>query len=189
MDINSLLSPSDSPAGTPTPQPPPALPSPSMLRSPGKSKRAVRQMPSRTPSGLSQQITSSPQPHAVLQQVPSPGFAHIANGARAMHSAMSTPQPLGSPRDARMTPPHQHMFRQASTPGMDTLAGRCSLSFCRNISVLQRKNAQLVGQHRDMRRIDAGHELYDWRLMPLQILQACSSNNKPLDRPLWRNDQ
>lgn len=125
MDINSLLSPSDSPAGTPAPQPPPALPSPSMLQSPRK--RAVRQMPSRTSSGLSQQITSSPQPHAALQQVPSPGFAHIANGARAMHSAMNTPQPHGSPRDARMTPPH-HMLRQASTPGMDTLAGRCSLS-------------------------------------------------------------
>ena len=121
MDISSLLSPSDSPAGTPTPQPPPAIPSPSMLRSPGKNKRAVRQMPSRTPSGLSQQITSSPQPHAVLHQVSSPGIAHIANGARSMHSAMS-PQPLGSPRDARMTPPHT-IFRQASTPGMDTLAG------------------------------------------------------------------
>ncbi|KAF2029290.1 hypothetical protein EK21DRAFT_67874 [Setomelanomma holmii] len=119
MDINSLLSPSDSPAGTPTPQPPPALPSPSMLQSP--SKRAIRQMPSRTPSGLSQQITSSPQPHAALQQIPSPGFAHIANGARAMHSAMSTPQPLGSPHHARMASPNP-VFRQASTSGMDTLA-------------------------------------------------------------------
>ncbi|KAH7070563.1 hypothetical protein BKA63DRAFT_79992 [Paraphoma chrysanthemicola] len=124
MDINSLLSPSDSPAGTPTPQPPPALPSPSMLQSP--SKRAIRQMPSRTPSGLSQQITSSPQPHAALQQVPSPGFAHIANGARAMHSAMSTPQPLGSPHDAHMGSPHP-VFRQASTPGMDTLADLASM--------------------------------------------------------------
>jgi len=123
MDINSLLSPSDSPAGTPTPQPPPALPSPSVLHSPRK--RVARQMPSRTPSGLSQQITSSPQPHASLQQIPSPGFAHIANGARAMHSAMNTPQPLASPHDVRMTPPHP-TFRQASTPGMDTLAGRCS---------------------------------------------------------------
>jgi hypothetical protein len=127
MDINSLLSPSDSPAGTPTPQPPPALPSPSMLQSPRKrTERSGRQIPSRTHSGLSQQITSSPQPHAALQQVPSPGFAHISNGARAMHSAMNTPQPLGSPRDARMTPP-QPMFRQASTPGMDTLAGRSPL--------------------------------------------------------------
>jgi len=127
MDISSLLSPSDSPAGTPTPQPPPQIPTPSMLRSPGK-KRAARQAPSRTPSGLSQQITSSPQPQASLQQLHSPGFAHTTvNGARAMHSAMSTPQPLGSPRDARITPPH-NMFRQGSTPGMDTLAGRCSLS-------------------------------------------------------------
>jgi hypothetical protein len=127
MDINSLLSPSESPAGTPTPQAPPALPSPSMLQSPRK--RAVRQMPSRTSSGLSQQITSSPQPHATLQQITSPGFAHIANGARAMHNAMSTPQSHGSPHDARMTPP-QHGFRQASTPGMDTLAGTCLLLLC-----------------------------------------------------------
>ena len=122
MDINSRLSPSDSPAGTPTPQPQSAISAASSLRSP--SKRTIRQLPSRTPSALSQQITSSPQPHAVLQQIPSPGFAHIANGARAMHSAMSTPQPLGSPHDARMTPPH-HVLRQASTPGMDTLAGGC----------------------------------------------------------------
>jgi hypothetical protein len=131
MDINSLLSPSDSPAGTPTPQPAPALPSPSLLRSPGNSnnKRIRRQMPSRTPSGLSQQVSSSSaQPHPTLQQrIPSPGYAHMTNGARAIHSAMSTPQPIASPRDARMTPPNP-MYRQASTPGMDTLAGRCSLS-------------------------------------------------------------
>jgi hypothetical protein len=126
MDINSLLSPSDSPAGTPTPQPAPALPSPSAMRSPGK--RTRRQMPSRTPSGLSQQITSSPQPHQTLlqQRIPSPGYAHITNGTRPVHSAMSTPQQTGSPRDARMTPPNP-MYRQASTPGMDTLAGRCSV--------------------------------------------------------------
>ncbi|KAF1843044.1 uncharacterized protein K460DRAFT_340747 [Cucurbitaria berberidis CBS 394.84] len=124
MDINSLLSPSDSPAGTPTPQPQPALPSPSMLQSP--SKRAIRQLPSRTSSGLSQQVTSSPQPHAILQQLPSPGYVHIANGARAVHSAAGTPQPIGSPHDARITPPHP-LFRQGSTPGMDTLADLASM--------------------------------------------------------------
>jgi hypothetical protein len=127
MDINSLLSPSDSPAGTPTPQPAPALPS----RSPGK--RTRRQIPSRTPSGLSQQVTSSPQPqhHTLIQQrVPSPGYAHIANGTRPIHSAMSTPQQIASPRDTRMTPPNP-LYRQASTPGMDTLAGRCSISLRR----------------------------------------------------------
>ncbi|KAL6709268.1 Splicing factor [Coniothyrium glycines] len=124
MDINSLLSPSDSPAGTPTPQPAPALPSPSLLRSPNK--RAIRQLPSRTPSGLSQQFTSSPQPHVALQQMPSPGYAHMANGARPMHSAMSTPQPLGSPHVARMATP-QPVFRPHSTPGMDTLADLASM--------------------------------------------------------------
>ncbi|KAH9859825.1 hypothetical protein IAQ61_011607 [Plenodomus lingam] len=122
MDINSLLSPSDSPAGTPAPQS--AMPSPSVLQSP--SKRNIRQMPSRTPSGLSQQITSSPQPHPTLQQMPSPGFAHITNGARTMHCAMGTPQPVTPSHDARMTPP-QHVYRQASTPGMDTLADLASM--------------------------------------------------------------
>ncbi|KAL5116902.1 Splicing factor [Pleosporales sp. CAS-2024a] len=120
MDINSLLSPSDSPA----PPPPPSLPSPSMLHSPRK--RVARQMPSRTPSALSQHVTSSPQPHAALQQKAAPGFAHLANGARAVQSALNTPQPLASPHDARITPP-QSSFRQASTPGMDTLADLASM--------------------------------------------------------------
>ncbi|KAF1833444.1 hypothetical protein BDW02DRAFT_379633 [Decorospora gaudefroyi] len=125
MDINSLLSPSDSPAGTPTPQPAPALPSPSIMRSPGK--RTRRQMPSRTPSGLSQQVISSPQPHQALQpRVPSPGYAHMANGARAIHSAIGTPQQIASPRDARVTPPNP-LYRQTSTPGMDTLADLASM--------------------------------------------------------------
>lgn len=130
MDINSLLSPSDSPAGTPVPQQPPALPSPS--------KRAMRQMPSRTSSGLSRQIISSPQPH------PSPGLAHMPNGARVIHSANSTPQSAGSPHDARMTPPRS-LFRQGSTPGMDTLAGRYPLSLrkgsvrCWNLEVSARR--------------------------------------------------
>lgn len=129
MDINSLLSPSDSPAGTPTPQPAPAAASPSLLRSPGK--RTRRQMPSRTPSGLSQQVISSPQPppHQSLQQRgPSPGFTHMPNGARPVHSTMGTPQQVSSPRDARMTPPNP-MYRQTSTPGMDTLAGRLPAFF------------------------------------------------------------
>lgn len=121
MDINSLLSPQDSPAQE-TPPPHPALPSPS-LQSPGK--RAMRLIPSRTPSGLSQQIAQSPQSHPAYQQLPSPGITAFTNGSRAVHSATSTPpidRPLHSPHDARMTPPHL-LHRQASTPGMDTLAG------------------------------------------------------------------
>lgn len=120
MDINSLLSPQDSPAQE-TPPPNPALNSPSMQSS---SKRAIRQIPSRTPSGLSQQMTSSPQPHlSYQQQLPSPGVTYT-NGSRTIHSATSTPpeRPIHSPRDARMTPPNP-LLRQASTPGMDTLAG------------------------------------------------------------------
>lgn len=129
MDINSLLSPQDSPARE-TPPPHPAVASPS-LQSPGK--RTKRQIPSRSASGLSQQISSSPQPpyHAQIhpqtayQQLPSPGVASFTNGARSVHSAMSTPtaeRPLHSPHDARITPP-QPLHRNTSTPSMDTLAG------------------------------------------------------------------
>ena len=128
MDINSLLSPSDSPAGTPTPQPAPTIPSPSLLRSPGK--RTRRQMPSRTPSGLSQQIRSSPQPPQTLQQrVPSPGYAHIANGARAVHSSIGTPQQIASPRDARMTPPNcQHATTTSRAPELCSSPTACHVS-------------------------------------------------------------
>ncbi|KAF2703265.1 hypothetical protein K504DRAFT_181384 [Pleomassaria siparia CBS 279.74] len=129
MDINSLLSPQDSPANE-TPPPPLTRSSPSM-HSP--SKRATRQIPSRTQSGLSQQFTSSPAPgpggyHQHAQMVmtptpvaqPSPGVNSFQNGR--MHSAASTPIPsMSSPHDARMTPP-QMLHRQTSTPGMDTLA-------------------------------------------------------------------
>lgn len=129
MDINSLLSPQDSPAQETPPR------SPSLQAS---GKRAARQIPSRTPSGLSQQITSSPQPplsyqqqpppqqqQQQQQQLPSPGVA-FTNGNRGVHSATSTPsdRPIHSPRDARMTPPNP-LLRQASTPGMDALAGGC----------------------------------------------------------------
>lgn len=119
MDINSLLSPQDSPAQE-TPPPRSGLNSPSIQSS---GKRAIRQIPSRTPSGL-QQIRSSPQPHLSYQQpVPSPGVTYT-NGTRAIHSATSTPpeRHVPSPRDARMTPPNP-LLRQASTPGMDALAG------------------------------------------------------------------
>jgi hypothetical protein len=127
MDINSLLSPQDSPARE-TPPPHPALASPA-LQSP--SKRAIRQMPSRTASGLSQQITSSPQPPAqahpqvAYQQISSPSMASFTNGARAIHSGTATPpldRPIHSPRDVHMTPPHP-LHRNTSTPSMDALAG------------------------------------------------------------------
>lgn len=124
MDINSLLSPQDSPARE-TPPPHPARASPA-LQSP--SKRAIRQIPSRSASGLSQQITSSPQPqpHAqtAYQQVP-PGIANFTNGGRGSHSGTATPpseRPLHSPHDAQMTPPHP-LHRNTSTASMDALAG------------------------------------------------------------------
>ncbi|KAF2260945.1 hypothetical protein CC78DRAFT_522691 [Lojkania enalia] len=138
MDINSLLSPQESPA-TETPPPPSALSSPSLL-SPHK-RPPLRHMPSRTPSGLSQQVTSSPHYPRDTLQTPShyhqqhvatpptthsPGFTTFPNG-RQVHSTSNTPPidlrgQLGSPHDARLTPPHP-LSRQASTPGMDALAG------------------------------------------------------------------
>lgn len=125
MDINSLLSPQDSPAQE-TPPPPSALGSPSIQSA---SKRAIRQIPSRTPSGLSQQLTSSPQPHLSYHQhkQPSPGITYT-NGSRAIHSATSTPpeRPVHSPHDPRMTPPNP-LLRQASTPSMDALADLASM--------------------------------------------------------------
>lgn len=124
MDIKSLLShhPQDAPASE-TPPPMPSGPA----RSPAK--RARRQVPSRTPSGLSQQtqITSSPQrfhpetlpshshPGPAYQAHPngpathSPGVAHYSNG-RGVHSATHTPAAHTPPFDAygrgQMGSPH-----------------------------------------------------------------------------------
>ncbi|KAF1968243.1 hypothetical protein BU23DRAFT_558661 [Bimuria novae-zelandiae CBS 107.79] len=151
MDINSLLSPQDSPAQE-TPPPHPAQNSPSR---PSSSKRAIRQIPSRTPSGLSKQITSSPH-LSYQQQLPSPGVTYT-NGTRAIHSATSTPpeRAIHSPRDARMTPPHPYT-RQASTPGMDTLADLAAMQHqhqqqaARQSSVAQRPSFSLQNMPRSI---------------------------------------
>jgi hypothetical protein len=164
MDINSLLSPQDSPA-TETPPPIPSQAS----KSPAK--RARRQMPSRTPSGLSQQtqMTSSPQrfhsetlpshpvstyqPHPNGPAIHSPGVAHYSNG-RGVHSAAHTPPfdnygrgQIGSPHDSRMTPPHL-LHRQTSTPGMDALADLASMQHiqqtARQQSAAQRPSIRYV---------------------------------------------
>lgn len=133
MDINSLLSPQDSPAQ----ETPPAPGSPSIQPS---GKRAIRHIPSRTPSGLSQQLTSSPQPQPQLSyhqhRQPSPGVGYT-NGTRPIHSATSTPpeRPTHSPRDARMTPPNPLL---RSTPGMDTLA---------DLATMQHQHQQAARQH------------------------------------------
>jgi hypothetical protein len=138
MDINSLLSPQDSPAQE-TPPAHPALGSPSMQSS---GKRAIRQIPSRTSSGLSQQLTSSPQPHLSYLQhrQPSPGAAYT-NGTRPIHNATSTPpeRSIHSPHDARMTPPNP-LLRQASTPGMDALADLATMQH-------QHQHQQAARQH------------------------------------------
>jgi RNA recognition motif-containing protein len=145
MDINSLLSPQDSPAPE---TPPPARASPSK-------RPPLRHQPSRTPSGLSHQLSSSPQPpqppqpsssgyhygapsshaqtahpqHAGPAALHSPSMAAYTNGR--VHSAASTPPvdarpQLASPRDPRNTPPNP-LHRQVSTPGMDALADLASM--------------------------------------------------------------
>ncbi|KAF2477110.1 uncharacterized protein BDR25DRAFT_251681 [Lindgomyces ingoldianus] len=139
MDINSLLSPQDS---SPTDTPPSVNAQVSLsLQSP--SQRPIRQLPSRTPSGLNQQITSSPQYHGDHPRSPyhpplpaasalaSPGLANFVNG-RAIHSATSTPSmdsqpPLGSPHGAHMTSPYP-MQRHPSTQGMETLADLAAMT-------------------------------------------------------------
>jgi hypothetical protein len=139
MDINSLLSPQDSPATeTPPPLPQVATQSPK--------KRTRRQIPSRTPSNISQHSqhpTSSPQrfhpetlPTHVApvyqqhQQHHHTPVASYTNG-RGVHSATHTPpafdnRQFAQTHDPRVTPPHP-LHRQASTPGMDALADLASM--------------------------------------------------------------
>lgn len=169
MDINSLLSPQDSPA--PASATPPPIPS---MASKSPSKRVRRQKPSRTPSGLSQQtnMTSSPQrfhsetlpshpsqpvssyqPHPNGPAIHSPGVAHYSNG-RGVHSAAHTPPfegygrgQIGSPHDSRITPPHP-LHRQASTPKMEALADLASMQHvqqtARQQSAVQRPSIRYV---------------------------------------------
>jgi hypothetical protein len=138
MDINSLLSPSESPAA----ETPPLLPSPSPRSSPNNrlatGRPATQQ---RKSSGLSQQITlDSPrtsehalpslaahnaasayqqQQHGVYSQgVQSTSYQQQNYGATAMPPASATTTP--EPRAATSLPT---LNRQGSTPGMDTLAG------------------------------------------------------------------
>ncbi|KAF2493564.1 hypothetical protein BU16DRAFT_528840 [Lophium mytilinum] len=144
MDINSLLSPQESPVGD-TPPPPRLRQSP--MSSP--LKRPQRQAPPRrTSSTLSQQITSSPHSHvepmpsstlthnsyhthlAMGGQLPSPGLSSVNGRAGTIHSAASTP-PIDARGiqtfDTRMTPPQPPLSRHTSTPGMDTLADLASM--------------------------------------------------------------
>ncbi|KAH7136141.1 hypothetical protein B0J11DRAFT_547853 [Dendryphion nanum] len=124
MDINSLLSPQESPAAeTPPPSYPPssstfASPSPSLsagVHSPAKSKRPpARHMPSRTPSGLREQILSSTTPAAHFnhhshqqQQQQQPPLPHPHQHLQQHpHEAVSSPTPPTS--NAYQHIQHQH---------------------------------------------------------------------------------
>ncbi|KAF1993643.1 hypothetical protein P154DRAFT_449663 [Amniculicola lignicola CBS 123094] len=122
MDINSLLSPQDSPApGTP---PAAALRSPSLQQSPAH--RSLRQHPpSRTPSNVGQPTSAYHTPTPPTLQ---PSVAASLN-SRPLHGATSTPPVesharIASPHDAHQTPPH-HLLRQTSLR-METLADLAS---------------------------------------------------------------
>ncbi|KAF2092161.1 hypothetical protein K490DRAFT_32621 [Saccharata proteae CBS 121410] len=122
MDINSLLSPQDSPSSE---QPPNASsPQPSPARRPGRPAK-------RKSSGLSKQVTadSPPQQHSLL---------HPATAARNAATYMPptgllSPSSAGASQDARptlspmSTPNAQAMHRHGSSPGMDTLADLASM--------------------------------------------------------------
>ncbi|KAK2797428.1 Splicing factor [Onygenales sp. PD_10] len=102
MDINSLLSPQDSPSGQATPVPPPSA-------SPHKNFHKPRSSSTRPA------MTSSPLVHQVL----TPGLRDPS--PQAMPPSVV---PVPVPGTATGTPPSSELqpTRQASTPGMDTLA-------------------------------------------------------------------
>jgi len=138
MDINSLLSPQDSPAD----ETPPPLGTPQ-----GGSNKRPRGPSKRTSSNLSQQsyTSASPQPRSQLPTpsgsyssasyyglqstappLPLPGVS-VTSAPRMAHSTTSTlsadtrASPLGTKHEDR--PAQRPMQRQSS--GMDTLAGTC----------------------------------------------------------------
>ena len=110
MDINSLLSPQETPRGTPTPASP--------VKASAKKPRKPRATKVTQPSPLANTtLPPSTLPHSAVVQAqhvaPSPSTTSPSSGHRL--SATSTP-PDGS-----------HAKRQPSTPGMDTLADLASM--------------------------------------------------------------
>ena len=110
MDINSLLSPQETPHGTPTPTQP--------VKTSAKKPRKSKATKINQPSPLAHTTLPPPTlPHNTVVQAqhvaPSPSTMSPSSGHRL--SATSTP-PDGS-----------HAKRQPSTPGMDTLADLASM--------------------------------------------------------------
>jgi hypothetical protein len=151
MDINSLLSPSESPVA----ETPPPLASPSPRSSPNK-KRAVGRPASqqRKSSGLSQQLTLDDS-RSSEQSLPSlaahnaatayhhqhqGAYSHATQGASLQHQSYGGASSTPESRASSTLPP---LHRQGSTAGMDTLAGMFSHELfshdvmwriCRNLS-------------------------------------------------------
>ena len=147
MDINSLLSPQDSPSRE--------TPPPSNAASHGTPKKRLSGPEHRSSSSLSQQITLTQaiMAHPSLslnaageaqQETPSPTLASLSTQSeRLLHSATSTPtvesRGPGFMQDPRMTLPG----RQPSTPQMDTLAGvfdHTPIPFLANADLLYRSS-------------------------------------------------
>jgi hypothetical protein len=136
MDINSLLSPSESPAA----ETPPSRASPSPRSSPHKRSTGRPVVQERKSSGLSQQLTldspgsteqslpSLAAHNAVYQQQQQQGtYAHaIPSASYQQQSYGNAPLPTTSAMatpDSRAGTTLPPIHRQGSTPGMDTLAG------------------------------------------------------------------
>ncbi|KAI9663745.1 MAG: Splicing factor [Bathelium mastoideum] len=131
MDINSLLSPQDSPA--------PETPSPFIAAPIGTPKKRPSALEKRASSSLSQQVVPSHGiaghlllPQGIVsqaqQETPSPTIASLsAQSERLLQSATTTPtiesRGAGYVQDTRMS----MSTRQPSTPQMDTLADLASM--------------------------------------------------------------
>lgn len=128
MDINSLLSPSESPA----PETPSPLTTPSPRSSPHHKRPGRPSTTTRKSSGLCQQLTLSPtaSPHdlpslaghnaATAHQHQQGGYFQPSGHYQQQGHA---PTPTASTHLDPISPSLPQIHRQGSTPGMDTLAG------------------------------------------------------------------
>ncbi|KAL8940905.1 MAG: hypothetical protein Q9216_002535 [Gyalolechia sp. 2 TL-2023] len=115
MDISSLLSPQESPRGTPLPQPPPS------------SRPAAKKHRGTKTAKPNAQTTISPRSKSSL-----PPSALTSNAVFQPHQPVATSPPLVHPTSAMRiapenTPDSGRLARQGSTPGMDTLADLASM--------------------------------------------------------------
>ncbi|SLM41222.1 RNA recognition motif domain [Lasallia pustulata] len=176
MDINSLLSPQDSPVrdAAPSRSPPAKVPA-----GPARPARKPRRTKSST---LAQPVTSSPLssttlppptlPHSAIvqaqQSVPSPTNISPHSTTISPHSTGISPHSavLSSATSTSSTDTNRPSSRPPSTPGMDTLADLASMQ-----------------HHQQIARANAGGlrsaEVYDTQLSPSTILPSLHTIPRP----------